>query len=65
MADQQPEPTPQPGMIPLEVEVVALERQRKEGHAREFTVYCDEGARIGGDNTAPPPLMYFLLSAGF
>jgi hypothetical protein len=36
----------------------------REEHARGFTVYCDEGERIGGDNT-PPPLVYFGLSVGF
>jgi hypothetical protein len=38
---------------------------RKEGHARGFTVYCDEGERIGGDNSAPPPLAYLGLSLAF
>jgi hypothetical protein len=38
---------------------------RKEGHARGFTVYCDEAERIGGDNSAPPPLAYFGLSLAF
>jgi len=38
---------------------------RKEGHARGFTVYCDEAERIGGENIAPPPLAYFALSVGF
>jgi hypothetical protein len=42
-----------------------MERIRKEGPARGFTVYCDEGERIGGDNTAPPPLAYFGLSLAF
>jgi len=51
--------------IVLEADAQTLERMRKEGHARGFTVYCDEGERIGGDNTAPPPLAYFGLSIGF
>jgi hypothetical protein len=51
--------------IVLEADAETLERMRKEGHARGFTVYCDEGERIGGDNTAPPPLAYFGLSVGF
>jgi hypothetical protein len=38
---------------------------RKEGHARGFTVHCDEGERVGGDNTAPSPLAYFGLSLAF
>ena len=51
--------------IVLEADAEAMERMRKEGHARGFTVYCDEGERIGGDNSAPPPLAYFGLSLAF
>jgi len=51
--------------IILEADAEMLERMRKEGHARGFTVYCDEGGRIGGDNSAPPPLAYFGLSLAF
>jgi hypothetical protein len=51
--------------IVLEADAETLERMRKEGHARGFTVFCDEGERIGGDNSAPPPLAYFALSVGF
>jgi hypothetical protein len=42
--------------IVLEADVETLEKTRKEGHARGFTVYCDEAERMGGDNSAPPPL---------
>lgn len=51
--------------IILEADAETLERMRKEGHSRGFTVYCDEGERIGGDNSAPPPLAYFGLAVGF
>jgi hypothetical protein len=51
--------------IVLEADAETIERMRKEGHARGFTVYCDEGERIGGDNSAPPPLAYFGLAVGF
>ena len=51
--------------ITLEADAETLERMRKEGHARGFTVHCDEGERIGGDNSAPPPLAYFGLSLAF
>lgn len=51
--------------IVLEADAETLERMRKEGHARGFTVFCDESERIGGANTAPPPLAYFALSVGF
>ena len=42
--------------IVLEADVETLEKTRKEGHARGFTVYCDEAEWMGGDNSAPPPL---------
>ena len=51
--------------ITLEADAETLEKMRKEGHARGFTVYCDEGEGIGGDNSAPPPLAYFGLSLAF
>jgi hypothetical protein len=51
--------------IVLEADAEMLARMRKEGHARGFTIYCDEGERIGGENTAPPPLAYFALSVAF
>ncbi len=51
--------------ILMEADAETLEKMRKEGHARGFTVYCDEGSRIGGDNTAPPPLAYFGLALAF
>jgi len=51
--------------ITVEVDAEAAERMKKEGHARGFTVYCDEGERTGGDNSAPPPLAYFGLALAF
>ncbi len=51
--------------VVMEVDAEMLERQQKRGEARGFTVMCDEGGRIGGDNTAPPPMAYFALSIGF
>lgn len=51
--------------ITLEADAETLEKMRKEGDARGFTVYCDEGERVGGDNSAPPPLAYFGLSLAF
>ncbi len=68
MAVQEPrsaEPQANPVGPTLEVEVVTLEGQLKEGHVRQFTVMCDEGARVGGTDTAPPPLGYFTLGIGF
>jgi hypothetical protein len=51
--------------IVLEADAETFSKLRKEGHARGFTVYCDEAERTGGDNSAPPPLAYFALSLGF
>ncbi len=51
--------------ITIEADTATLERQRKEGHSRGFTVYCDEPETIGGDNTAPQPLSYFTMAMGF
>jgi hypothetical protein len=51
--------------ILLEADTETMEKMRKEGHARGFTVHCDEAERTGGENTAPPPLAYFGLSLGF
>jgi hypothetical protein len=41
----------------------ALEKMRKEGHAKiretTYTICCDEGKSLGGDDSAPPPLLIF------
>jgi len=51
--------------IVLEADAQTLTKLRKEGHARGFTVYCDEAEKTGGENSAPPPLAYFALSLAF
>lgn len=51
--------------ITVEADAETMQRMRKEGHARGFTVHCDEGERVGGENTAPPPLAYFSLALAF
>ena len=51
--------------ITLEADAETLDKMRKEGRARGFTVYCDEGERVGGDNSAPRPLAYLGLSLAF
>ena len=51
--------------IILEADGETLQKMRKEGHARGFTVYCDEAERTGGENTAPPPLAYLGLALAF
>ena len=42
--------------IILEADAETIERMRKEGHARGFTVYCDEAERIGGGAELSPPI---------
>lgn len=51
--------------IVVEATAETLDRMRKEGTVRGFTVMCDEGAHVGGDNTAPSPLAYFNIAIGF
>jgi hypothetical protein len=55
--------------IVIEADAEALEKMRKEGHARVrdsvYTIYCDEGETLGGDASAPPPLAYFCTSLAF
>jgi len=52
-------------LITVKVDAVMLEKARKEGHADEFTIFCDEAERLGGDNSAPSPMRYMALSVGF
>ncbi len=55
----------------LEVDAEALEKMRKIALVRlpiineSFTIACDEGTAVGGDNSAPPPLAYFCASIAF
>jgi hypothetical protein len=51
--------------IVVEATAETLEKMRKQGTVRGFTVMCDEGAHVGGDNTAPSPLAYFDIAIGF
>ena len=70
---EQANPTTPPGPDPrsgrheftVEVDAAKLERMRKEGYVRGFSVLCDEGENVGGDNSAPNPLGYFLLGVAF
>lgn len=58
--------------VELVVEAVALEKQRKKADVTltqpagtTFTMYCDEGAYLQGDDTAPPPLAFLSSSVAF
>ena len=48
----------------VEGEVRMLERMKKQADSRGFTIMCDEREPMG-DNTAPPPLAYFISSILF
>ena len=49
----------------LDVLARTAERQAKVATFGKFTIHCDEGVAIGGDDTAPPPLAYFASSIAF
>ena len=55
--------------IVIEADAEALEKMRKEGHAKiretTYTIACDEGKNLGGDDSAPPPLAYFCTALAF
>lgn len=58
--------------LELVVEAEAFEKQRKRADAtllqpagKKFTIYCDEGPYLDGDDTAPPPLAYLSSSVAF
>lgn len=55
------------GGFRFEFDVVArkAERQRKRAVFGSFEIVCDEGAAMGGDDSAPPPLAYFASSIAF
>jgi hypothetical protein len=66
-----PGPQHGPREFVLEVDAEALEKMRKVAQVKipligeSFTIACDEGEAVGGDNTAPPPLAYFCASIAF
>ena len=56
--------------IVIQVDAETMERQLKRaigqgGTGSAFEIYCDEGAALGGDDSAPPPLMYFSAGVAF
>jgi hypothetical protein len=57
--------------LELVVEAETLDKQLKKGEATltqpagTFTIHCDEGAYLSGDDTAPPPLAYLSSSVAF
>ena len=63
----QPEHPPQGVAYASEVitETVQRSGQLKRGRIRHFEVYCDETARIGGDDKFPSPMNYVAMGTGF
>ena len=61
--------------IRFRVRAKTLGRQKKEAEvwneiggqpaSSRWAMLCDEGTRIGGDDTAPPPLAYFSAALAF
>lgn len=49
----------------FDVRAETAERQLKRASFAQFEILCDEGAAIGGDDTAPPPLAYFASALAF
>lgn len=49
----------------FEVRAETAARQLKKAFFDRFEIFCDEGAAIGGDDTAPPPLAYFGAALAF
>ena len=49
----------------FDVAAETVVRQQKRALFGGFEMLCDEGAGIGGDNTAPPPLAYFAAAVAF
>ncbi len=46
-------------------ESVSGQMQLKRGRSRQFEVWCDEPARIGGTDQHPSPMIYLAMSIGF
>jgi hypothetical protein len=61
--------------IRFRVRAKTAHRQKKEAEVwnevdgqpagSRWAIQCDEGTRIGGDDTAPPPLAYFSAALAF
>jgi hypothetical protein len=56
----------------VEVEAYSLDNMKKEAvcnliqpEGTTFTMQCDEGPYLGGDDSAPPPLSIFTAGVAF
>ncbi len=63
----QPDHPPQGVAYASEVftEMVKGSGQLKRGSIKHFEVFCDEAARIGGDEKYPSPMNYVAMGTGF
>ncbi len=59
------EQTPAGRRFSFDIRAEKVVRQQKKGIFSKCEIWCDEGVRIGGDDTAPPPLAYFAASVAF
>jgi len=59
------EQTPTGRRFSFDLKAQKTVRQQKKAMFGSFEIMCDEGAQIGGDDTAPPPLAYFAASIAF
>lgn len=50
--------------ITIEADARSLDGMLKEATSRQFTVRSDERQRLGGDDSAPSPLQYFVMGIG-
>lgn len=48
-----------------DTETVEGKGQLKVGRHRQFEVYCDEPARLGGNDEYPQPLTYIAMGVGY
>ena len=51
--------------VRFQVQAETVARQQKRAVFGQFTLLCDEGVALGGDDTAPPPLAYFASALAF
>jgi len=58
--------------IRVAIQAESLERMKKHAvvtleqpEGSTFSIYCDEGAYLDGEDSAPPPLAYFSAGIAF
>lgn len=51
--------------LAFDVRATRGEAHSKRAHFGRFEIHCDEGAMIGGKDSAPPPLAFFAASVAF